>query len=289
MAKNIVVFKLYRMPDKSYPDQRFKFSSDTYETYKSLLDIAVAQAEQNISNIHELIIHQRTADNDQDMFKKHMLELEELYKSGDHNVLSIGNDVIFFEPVNPFDSKYTTFTLSGLNADVKYYPAGGVSDNVWNLQQQQIELWEQNLKNIDKHLTKLYDPESPIQWNTEQTILQNMMFTSKQEKYTEQLTDADKQLHALNSGAQFIENMDFVAQLPDIANGYWPRDTRAIHFHASRNPVKILEMIQQMLKEWHQLSALSEQDRMQKTCESCKQFWWNWADTDPRGQGFGSC
>ena len=108
------------MPDKSYPDQRFKFSSDTYETYKSLLDIAVAQAEQNISNIHELIIHQRTADNDQDMFKKHMLELEELYKSGDHNVLSIGNDVIFFEPVNPFDSKYTTFTLSGLNADVKY-------------------------------------------------------------------------------------------------------------------------------------------------------------------------
>ena len=129
MAKNIVVLKLYKMPDRTEQNFKFKFDSDTYHTYKKLLDLAVTQAEQHIQDTDELIVHERTADNDQDMFKKHMLELEELYKSGDHNVLSIGNDVIYFESTNPFDPAYSRFTLSGLNADVKYFPAGGVSDD----------------------------------------------------------------------------------------------------------------------------------------------------------------
>ena len=264
MAKNIVVLKLYKMPDRTEQNFKFKFDSDTYHTYKKLLDLAVSQAEQHIQDIDELIVHERTADNDQDMFKKHMLELEELYKSGDHNVLSIGNDVIYFESTNPFDPAYSRFTLSGLNADVKYFPAGGVSDAVWNYQKQEIGKWEQLLELAPYNMRTLYEPGNPIKWNAEQTIYQNMMYRSIQEKYPEYEPNT----------VHIPENMTGVAQYTSIAHGDWHNTDTAIHFHASRNPEKILNIVTEAITKHKQDSELHATHRMQRICEWCQQQWW---------------
>ena len=272
MAKNIVVLKLYKMPDRTEQTFKYKFNSDTYHTYKKLLDLAVSQAEQNIQDIHELIVHERTADNDQDMFKKHMLELEELYKSGDHNVLSIGNDVIYFESSNPFDPEYTRFTLSGLNADVKYFPAQGVSEAVWDYQKEQISKWEELLELAPYNMRTLYEPGNPIKWNAEQKIYQNMMYQSIQEKYPEYEPNTK----------HIPENMSGVAQYTSINQGDWHNTDTAIHFHASRNPEKILDIVTGAITKHATLSELHATHRMEQICKWCQEQWW--LQIDPRGE-----
>lgn len=274
MAKNIVVFKLYRIPKKYF--HRQVFIDEMYSFYEQMLDIAVSQAEKNIKNIDEIIVHRFEAKHEQEMFQHHMEQLHSLYEQGDTNVLSVGNDVIFFEPTDVFIPDYSMFTMSGMNCDVKYWPAGGLSEKARQIQLIRLAEWKQKTEKLTQghayDLSTVYNPESPIQWADEQTIYQHMMFDCLGPKYPEW---GPSRIFLTNRTIEGIpENIGFVAQRDQIEADEFRDQWTAIHFHSSRfksRPEKMLNIIEQTITKHTELPEdISSTDRMKMLCTDAK-------------------
>ena len=272
MAKNIVVFKLYKIPKKYF--NRQYFDGDMYSFYEQLLDIAVSHAEKNIKNIDEIIVHRFEAKHEQEMFQHHMEQLHSLYEQGDNNVLSVGNDVIFFEPTDVFSPEYSMFTMSGMNCDVKYWPVGGLSDKARQIQLIRMAEWKQKTEILTQghayDLSDVYDPDNEIQWADEQHIYQHMMFDSIKPRYPG--WSPGRVVYG-NAPESIPENIRYVAQFQEVEYGDFNKDWTAIHFHSSRfksRPEKMLNIIKQTITKHTELPDLSSEERMRKVCQYSK-------------------
>lgn len=143
--KNILVLKHYTITDEFFV---YSDMSAVAKHYSKARDIVVESAKKYLHDIDEIIIHSRTVKNDQEMFKDHAELIKELYHSEDCNILYCDLDVVFIKPTRIF-GEYEDFSMESQNCGVRYYPAGGMTDAQWNLQEERVAQWETEFTNTE--------------------------------------------------------------------------------------------------------------------------------------------
>jgi len=137
--KNFLVLKHYTITDKFFCFNE-KDMSIVAKHYSKARDIVVESAKKYLHDIDEIIIHSSTVKNDQEMFKDHAELIKELYHSEDCNIVYCDLDVVFIKPTRIF-GEYEDFSMESQNCGVRYYPAGGMTDAQWKIQEDYVSTW----------------------------------------------------------------------------------------------------------------------------------------------------
>jgi hypothetical protein len=136
--KNILVLKHYTLTDNFFC---FSDMSAVAKHYKQAREIAVQSAEKYLLDLDEVIVDQFVMQHDQEMFKHHAELLRKRYQSEDCNILYCDLDIVFIKPTRIF-GEYKDFTMCAQNCGVRYYPAGGMTEQQWDVQQKYVSNWK---------------------------------------------------------------------------------------------------------------------------------------------------
>lgn len=137
-TKNILVVKHYTLTDGFFV---YSDMSAVAEHYQQASNIVIKSAKKYLADIDQIVIHRRTVKNDQEMFKDHAELLKEMYHSEDCNILYCDLDVVFVKPTRIF-GEYEDFSMESHNCGVRYYPAGGMTDEQWDIQDEWVSKWQ---------------------------------------------------------------------------------------------------------------------------------------------------
>jgi hypothetical protein len=146
--KNILVAKFYKLTEAFFCYDDMDIISSRYEQACNLL---VDSAKKYLYGIDKIIINRHTVRHDQEMFLHHAELLKDLYHSGDYNILYCDLDMVFVKPTRIF-GKYNDFSMCQGNCGVRYYPAGGMTDQQWQTQAEWVSNWQTEFSKKDDRI-----------------------------------------------------------------------------------------------------------------------------------------
>lgn len=159
-VKNYLVLKNYMITERFF----LYYDMPLVESrYKRMEEILVESAQLYLQDCDEIIVDRHTVSNDQEMFKHHMQVLMDRYHSEPCNILYCDLDMVFVKPYTIF-GEFSTFAMLSGNCGVRYYPHGGVSEEIWNIQKQRSLDWDTSIN--DQH---------EFAWHHEQDIYNEMI------------------------------------------------------------------------------------------------------------------
>jgi len=162
MPKNYLVLKNYTI------QKQFFIYTDTERVtryYAELERLLVESAHEYLLGDWELIVHRETVQNDQQLFKDHMIKIKELWHSEPCNIFYMDLDTVFIKPTNVFDDpRLTDFTMVNCNCGVRYYPHT-MDPELWKIQDHALAVWN----------TELSQMHEEYKWDFEQDIFQTML------------------------------------------------------------------------------------------------------------------
>ena len=159
--KNIFVVKHYNLTEDFFVYSDMSAVAD----HSSLArNVVLKSATQYLADIDQIIIDSGTVKHDQEMFKHHAELLRERYQSEDCNILYCDLDVVFVKPTRIF-GEYEDFSMVSQNCGVRYYPAGGMTDEQWDIQEECVSKWQTE---FDKKQTRIHH------WQYEQDMFIKM-------------------------------------------------------------------------------------------------------------------
>ena len=172
MIKNYLVLKNYELTDAFFLDNTPESLVDARERYASMQNLTILSAQKFLVGFDAIIVDRATFPHDQYMFKHHMQTLHDRYHSEACNILYVDLDVIFTGPTDIF-GKFHNFSMLQHNCGIRYYPAGGVPQHLWDIQRQGMEQWDETIGPHDVwyHTT---EDGSGYQWDREQDIYAEM-------------------------------------------------------------------------------------------------------------------
>ena len=171
--KNILVAKFYKLTEAFFCfDDMAKVNSH----YETALDNFLASAKKYLYDIDKIVIHRHTVKNDQEMFLHHAELLKDLYHSGDYNILYCDLDIVFVKPTRIF-GEFDYFSMVGNNCGVRYYPAGGMTDELWQIQQEWVSNWQTEFASQKERIHN-WQYEQDMYMAMHQTVLQEHKFVN---------------------------------------------------------------------------------------------------------------
>jgi len=180
----------------------------------------------------ELIFLNEETENIKETFRKNFYDIHDLWTQEPCNILYCGIDVQAIAPVDIFE-KYDDFRMFNytdprsfqditnfFNADVRYY-SSTMRQEIWDLGLNIAKNWDM------------------VEWNTEQVILNKMM-------WAQGLTI--EQAHKPQLAYQGFALPNYKTEL-DAWNGCRLEDSQLIHWHGSRGVDEKLNLIRQIAEQ----------------------------------------
>jgi len=165
-VKNYLVLKNYNITDQFFV---FNQMDKVRERYVQMQNIMMESAQLFLKDLDAIIIDRDTVPHDQYMFKHHMQLIDDRYHSEPCNILYCDLDVLFVRPVEIF-GKFDQFSMLSHQCGIRYYPHGGVPEEVWEIQRSGMQNWDETLGPENGfHNDDLY------KWDREQDIYASMM------------------------------------------------------------------------------------------------------------------
>lgn len=231
---NILILKNYTITDhtKWYNDRTRE--TDLVNNYNEMEKVCVASAQAHIKDLDEIIVHRGEADNIRDVFRKHFVEIYDVWKQG-HNVLYCDLDVVFTKPVEYFgkfdhfcmfnytepkqthDDHYDLSFHNFFNCGVRYYPQS-MDHDIWDVGFEMLDNW------------------NPNRWDSEQIIYNAMMW--KQDIEPDEQIRPEYAYQLLHSPIEHPVNKSF--------NRIGIEQARCVHVHSSRGSANRLSLMKQL-------------------------------------------
>lgn len=173
--------------------------------YERALDNFLLSAKKYLHGIDKIVIHRRTVKNDQEMFLHHAELLKQLYHSGDYNILYCDLDIVFVKPTRIF-GEFDHFSMAGSNCGVRYYPAGGMTDELWQIQQEWVSNWQTDFASQQERIDN-WQYEQDMYVAMHQTVLQEHKFVNAFGKVVHQVYNPPAEgftmVHCCGTSQQF--------------------------------------------------------------------------------------
>ena len=173
--------------------------------YERALDNFLLSAKKYLHGIDKIVIHRRTVKNDQEMFLHHAELLKQLYHSGDYNILYCDLDIVFVKPTRIF-GEFDHFSMAGSNCGVRYYPAGGMTDELWHIQQEWVSNWQTDFASQQERIDN-WQYEQDMYVAMHQTVLQEHKFVNAFGKVVHQVYNPPAEgftmVHCCGTSQQF--------------------------------------------------------------------------------------
>jgi hypothetical protein len=173
--------------------------------YETALDNFLLSAKKYLHGIDKIVIHRRTVKNDQEMFLNHAELLKQLYHSGDYNILYCDLDIVFVKPTRIF-GEFDYFSMVGNNCGVRYYPAGGMTDELWQIQQEWVSNWQTDFASQQERIHN-WQYEQDMYMAMHQTVLQEHKFVNAFGKVVHQVYNPPAEgftmVHCCGTSQQF--------------------------------------------------------------------------------------
>lgn len=167
--KNILVTKFYTITDRFFV---YDDMEKVQHRYTQARDILLASADKWLQDVDEVIVDTHTVKHDQEMFLHHTQRLEQLYNAEPCNILYCDLDIVFVKPTRVF-GVFEDFSMCSGNCGVRYYPAGGVTEQQWQIQREWVSNWKTEFDTVEEHIHH---------WQYEQDMY-NVMHQSVMEKH----------------------------------------------------------------------------------------------------------
>jgi hypothetical protein len=167
--KNYLVIKNYELTDSFFTACDPETMAKIPGKYAQLQNLCVLSAQKNLVDLDAIIIDRKTVEHDQYMFKDHMQIIDDRYHSENCNILYCDLDVMFVAPTHVF-GKFHHFCMLEHQCGIRYYPAGGVPEELWDIQREEMKTWDETL---GPRLGA--DLGSPYVWDREQEIYKKMI------------------------------------------------------------------------------------------------------------------
>lgn len=156
------------------------------DKYTQMQEILIESAKLYLQDLDDIIVDTAVVENDQQMFKHHMQVIYDRYHAEPCNILYCDLDMVIIKPWKIF-GEWDKFTMLRTNCGVRYYPHGGMGDDVWQIQIDGMKDWptadvfdfdipannpkykwdrEQDIYQLMSEYTDQYDKFDPYIWNS---------------------------------------------------------------------------------------------------------------------------
>lgn len=233
--KNYLVCKNYTITDhtKWYDDRSNE--KNLADNYTAMEQVMCESAKKYLVGLDEIIVHRGEADHIRDVFKKHFLEIYDLWRSEPCNILYCDLDVIFLKPAQFFnnydffamfnftdppstvDDHYSLTFERYFNCGVRYYPHT-MKEEIWKIGLDMLANWD------------------PTRWDCEQVIYNQMLWGQNIEPQLFYRPDLAFQM--LNSIPLHKVNNNF--------NRISVVDAAVVHVHGSRGSANRLDIMRDL-------------------------------------------
>jgi len=223
--KNVLVLKHYKLKNTSgwdpvkehlWNDADHQNRLIKIKQYDDMKKMCVSSAKKFLLSLDEIIVHESEVDNIQTAFKQHFLDLYDLWKNKNTNILYADLDVLFIRKFNWFEFSNKFVMYNKGNSGLRYH-GHDMHPDLWNMAFELCSVWD--LK----------------KWDYEQGIYIKMVYHPL--NWIHQLNRTDQQNKA-----------NMVVNLPDYdsAENFYHNNLNchAIHFHATRGESQVNRMVE---------------------------------------------